>query len=169
MTQISAENTTTKPAPAAAQGTLGEAKRQPRGVGAGVLAAELRVAVMRTSRRLRAEGASREISPGQYSVLVGVLNGPLTSGQLADREQIQAPSMTRIVNGLAAAGFVTREANPQDRRQVLVQITAAGTEALQRARTRRTEWLAKRVSALTTEQRATLHQAALILTEMSSS
>ena len=32
-----------------------------------------------------------------------------------------------------------------------------------------TQWLAQRVAALTTEERATLHQAALILTEMSGS
>jgi len=169
MTQTSAELSTAEPDPWAPPGKRGESKRQPRSVGAGVLAAELRVAIMRASRRIRAEGASRELSPGQYSVLVGILNGPMTSGQLAEREQIQAPSMTRIVNGLAAAGYVTRGANPLDGRQVMVQITAAGTEALQSARTKRTQWLAKRVAALTAEQRATLHRAALILTEMSGS
>ena len=138
-----------------------------RVAGAGALAAELRVAVMRTSRRLRAEAASRDISAGQYSVLAGILNGPLTVGELAEREQIQAPSMTRIVNGLEAAGYVARGDNPRDRRQVLVHVTEAGTAVLQRARSRRTQWLAKRVAALTPEERATLHEAARILQEMS--
>lgn len=138
-----------------------------RPAGAAPLAAELRVAIMRTSRRLRAEAASRDISPGQYSVLAGVLNGPLTVGELAEREQIQAPSMTRIVNGLEAAGYVTRGENPQDRRQVLVNVTEAGTAVLQRARSRRTQWLAKRVAGLSPAERATLHEAARILQEMS--
>lgn len=138
-----------------------------KAIGAGPLAAELRIAVMRTSRRLRAEAATRDISPGQYSVLAGVLNGPLTVGQLAVREQIQAPSMTRIVNALAAAEFVTREEIPQDKRQVLVRITQAGSSALLKARSKRTVWLAKQVAALTPAQRATLHEAALILQEMS--
>ncbi|WP_083508925.1 MarR family transcriptional regulator [Arthrobacter alpinus] len=143
------------------------ARKSTRGIGAGPLAAELRVAVMRTSRRLRAEAASREISPGQYSVLAALMNGPRTVGQLAAREQIQAPSMTRIVNGLADAAFVAREENPQDKRQVLVRITDSGSAALLRARSKRTEWLARRVAALTPQQRATLHEAALILQEMS--
>ncbi|WP_333474368.1 MarR family winged helix-turn-helix transcriptional regulator [Arthrobacter sp. HY1533] len=143
------------------------ASRTGRAIGAGPLAAELRVAVMRTSRRLRAEAASREISPGQYSVLAAILNGPRTVGQLAAREQIQAPSMTRIVNDLVAAGLAERGENPQDKRQVLVAITPTGSAALLRARSKRTAWLAKRVAALTPQQRATLHEAALILQEMS--
>lgn len=143
------------------------ASRTGRAIGAGPLAAELRVAVMRTSRRLRAEAASHEISPGQYSVLAAILDGPRTVGQLATREQIQAPSMTRIVNDLVAAGLVDRGENPQDKRQVLVAITATGAAALLRARSKRTAWLAKRVAALTPQQRATLHEAALILQEMS--
>ncbi len=138
-----------------------------KAIGVGPLAAELRIAVMRTSRRLRTEAASRSISPGQYSVLAGIFEAPLTVGQLAAREQIQAPSMTRIVNALAAAEYVTREENPLDKRQVLVRITEAGATALLRARSKRTAWLAKQVAALTPAQRATLHEAALILQEMS--
>ncbi len=151
------------------QATKLAAKSSParRPAGAGPLAAELRVAVMRTSRRLRAEAASRDISPGQYSVLAGLLKGPLTVGELAERELVQAPSMTRIVKGLEAAGFVTRGENPLDRRQVLVQMTGAGTDVLQRARSRRTQWLARRVAALTPQERQTLHEAARILQEMS--
>lgn len=139
-----------------------------RAVGAGVLAAELRVAVMRTSRRLRVEAATREISPAQCAVLAGILNGSLTVGELAEREQVQAPSMTRIVNGLTAAGYVTREENPLDKRQVLVKITVEGADTLRRDRFKRTQWLAKRVAALSAEQRATLREAAAILAEISS-
>jgi DNA-binding MarR family transcriptional regulator len=147
--------------------TTGSGRKPPQAIGAGPLAAEMRIAVMRTSRRLRTESASAEMSPGQYSVLAAILAGPRTVGQLAAREQIQAPSMTRIVNALAAAEFVSREENPQDKRQVVVQITDSGGAALLRARSKRTAWLAQRVAALTAQERATLHQAALILQEMS--
>lgn len=148
-------------------GLLGRAGRAGRSIGAGPLAAELRVAVMRTSRRLRAEAASTDISPGQYSVLAAIMEGPRTVGQLAAREQIQAPSMTRIVNALAASGLVGRGENPHDKRQVLVSITESGSSALLRARSKRTAWLARQVAALTSQERATLHEAALILQEMS--
>lgn len=156
----STPSTTADPGP-------GAPRKTPRAIGAGPLAAELRVAVMRTSRRLRAEAATREISPGQYSVLAAIMDGPKTVGQLAAREQIQAPSMTRIVNALAEDAFVRREENPDDKRQVRVRITDAGSAALLRARSKRTEWLARRVAALTPQERATLHEAALILQEMS--
>ncbi|MHA7271615.1 MarR family winged helix-turn-helix transcriptional regulator [Arthrobacter sp. HLT1-20] len=157
MTEPSLSTTTPDKAPLVARKPIGVAP----------LAAELRVAVMRTSRRLRAEAATGEISPGQYSVLAAVLRGPQTVGWLAAREQIQAPSMTRIVNALAEAGLVSRQVNPQDKRQVLVQITEQGAAALLRARSKRTAWLARRVADLSPEQRATLHEAALILQEMS--
>lgn len=150
-----------------APGPTASGRMPAKAIGVGPLAAELRIAVMRTSRRLRVEAATGEISPGQYSVLAAILDGPLTVGQLAAREQIQAPSMTRIVNDLAALDFAGRTGNPQDKRQVLVQITDSGAAALLRARSRRTAWLAQRVAALTPQERATLHEAALILQEMS--
>jgi DNA-binding MarR family transcriptional regulator len=157
----------TTPEPPAAAPTARATTSGKRPTAAAPLAAELRVAIMRTSRRLRNEAASHDISPGQYSVLAGILNGPMTVGQLAEREQIQAPSMTRIVSGLAAAGYATREENPRDKRQVLVRVTEEGAAVLQRARNKRTQWLARRVAARTPEERAILHEAARILQEMS--
>ncbi len=131
------------------------------------LAVELRIAVMRTSRRLRTEASGDAVSPGQYSVLAGVQQTSMTLRQLADREHMQAPSMTRIVNALEAAGLVARKDHPTDGRQILVEITAAGLAALTDARTRRTAWLAQRVAALEPEERAVLRQAARILQQMS--
>ncbi|MHA7177075.1 MarR family winged helix-turn-helix transcriptional regulator [Arthrobacter sp. Sr24] len=153
--------------PAAADVTAGTGAPNSAAQDPGYLAAELRVAIMRTSRRLRAEAATGELSPGRYSVLAGLGEGPRTVGQLASREQIQAPSMTRIVNDLVAVDFVSRSENPQDKRQVLISITLAGSAALDYARSLRTAWLAQRVAALTPQERNTLHEAALILQEMS--
>lgn len=153
--------------PAAADVTAGTGAPNSAAQDPGYLAAELRVAIMRTSRRLRAEAATGELSPGRYSVLAGLGEGPRTVGQLASREQIQAPSMTRIVNDLAAVNFVSRSENPQDKRQVLISITPDGSAALDYARSLRTAWLAQRVAALTPQERNTLHEAALILQEMS--
>lgn len=122
---------------------------------------------MRTSRRLRAEASSEAVSPGQYSVLAAVSRGPMTLRALAERECISAPSMTRIVNSLEASGLVERAAHPTDGRQVLVHISSAGKAAHAAARTKRTEWLAKRVAKLSVEDRAVLRRAAELLAEMS--
>lgn len=132
------------------------------------LAIDLRTAVMRTSRRLRVEATGDVITPGQYTVLAQLHgNGPRTLRELAEREHVQAPSMTRIVNALADQGFVTRTAHPDDGRQVLVGITPVGSTVMQEARNQRTAWLAQRVAGLSEEDRLILSRAAHIMQEMS--
>jgi DNA-binding MarR family transcriptional regulator len=155
--QVNVTNNAPKPAPT----TPADAG------GTGDLAAELRVAVMKTSRRLRLESSSETLTPAQYSVLAGLGNEQHTIGELAAREQIAAPSMTRIVKSLLEAGLVTRTASEHDGRQVLVATTAEGKAALQAARSQRTAWLARRVETLGAEDRATLARAAALLQEMS--
>lgn len=136
-------------------------------IGPDTLAIDLRTAVMKTSRRLRVEATGDVITPGQYSVLAQLdSHGPHTPRELADREHVQAPSMTRIVNALAEQGFVSRSAHPGDGRQVQVSITPAGEAALEEARDQRTAWLAQRVAGLSPEDRLTLSRAAHIMQEM---
>ena len=132
-----------------------------------VLAIDLRTAVMRTSRRLRIEATGDVITPGQYTVLAHLRVGSQTLRELADREHVQAPSMTRIVNALTDQGFVSRSAHPEDGRQVLVGITPAGETVLNEARNQRTAWLAQRVAGLSDEDRLTLSRAAHIMQELS--
>jgi DNA-binding MarR family transcriptional regulator len=131
------------------------------------LAIELRTAVMRTSRRLRIEATGDVITPGQYTVLAHLSGESQTLRGLAEREHVQAPSMTRIVNSLTEHGFVSRSPHPEDGRQIQIAITPAGREVLAEARSQRTAWLAQRVAALGDEDRRTLSRAAGILQEMS--
>ncbi|MEV7604029.1 MarR family transcriptional regulator [Paenarthrobacter sp. NPDC089322] len=122
---------------------------------------------MRTSRRLRIEATGDVITPGQYTVLAQLAISPQTLRELAEREHVQAPSMTRIVNALTDHGFVSRQAHPGDGRQVQVSITPAGEGVLAEARSQRTAWLAQRVAGLSEEDRLTLSRAAHIMQEMS--
>jgi DNA-binding MarR family transcriptional regulator len=132
-----------------------------------ILAIDLRTAVMRTSRRLRVEATGDVITPGQYTVLAQLNGGgPQTLRELAEREHVQAPSMTRIVNALTEQGFVTRSAHPLDGRQVQVRITPAGEAILAEAREQRTAWLAQRVAVLSDEDRRTLSRAARIMQQL---
>ncbi len=141
--------------------------QKPDAIPADALAIELRTAVMRTSRRLRIEATGDVITPGQYTVLAHLSSGPQTLRELAEREHVQAPSMTRIVNALGDQGFIERQAHPGDGRQVWISITPAGEEVLVEARSQRTAWLARRVAGLSEEDRATLSRAARIMQEMS--
>src|SRR3954452_6443184 len=85
------------------------------------LAVELRMAVMRTSRRLRQERSVDDVTPGQFSVLAAIDSlGPQTPRELAAREKVQPPSMTRTIAALEQLGLVERTGHPSDGRQILV-------------------------------------------------
>ena len=91
------------------------------------VAGRLRSAVNRLQRRLRQESLGG-LSPAQASALGSVSrHGNPTLGELAAIEQVQPPTMTRIVAGLAEAGMVTRVVDANDRRSARVRSTAAGS------------------------------------------
>ena len=128
------------------------------------LASELRVSVMRLSRRLRAERSDEGLTPTQLAVL-GTLDrcGLMTLGELAAIEKVQPPSMTRTVAALEERGLVTRLAHPTDGRQVLLEFSRAGRALLLEDRKRREAWLARRFELLTDDERALLHAVAPLL------
>ena len=112
------------------------------------VAGRLRIAVNRLQRRLRQESLGG-LSPAQASALGSVSrHGSPTLGELAAIEQVQPPTMTRIVASLAEAGMVTRVADPNDRRSARARITPAGERALERMRTRKNAFLLRRLGEL---------------------
>ncbi len=134
------------------------------------LAVELRRAIMRTSRRIRQERSIDDVTPGQYSVLAGLdVHGPLTPRELASHEKVQPPSMTRTLAALEELGLLSRTDHPTDGRQVLMALTAAGSQVVKETRRRRDAWLAKRLAELSADERETLHRAAEILARVAAS
>jgi DNA-binding MarR family transcriptional regulator len=126
-------------------------------------AAQLRLAVARTARRLRQE-AGAGLSPSQSAALVTIeRNGPLTPSEVASIEGIQRPTATRLIARLEEAGLLTRAADPVDRRSYLVTITAQGRALLAEARAQKDAFLAQRLRRLGAEDRATLARAAQLL------
>jgi DNA-binding MarR family transcriptional regulator len=127
------------------------------------IAAHLRVVIARTARRLRQE-AGVDLSPSLTAALGTVeRKGPLTPSELAACERIQRPTATRIIARLEEAGLVDRDADPTDGRSSLVSITADGRALLERLRANKDAFLARRLDALSPDDRATLDRAAEIL------
>jgi DNA-binding MarR family transcriptional regulator len=127
------------------------------------LAVRLRLAIARTARRLRQE-AGAELSPTQTAALATIdRHGPLTPSELAVRERIQRPTVTRLIARLEEDGLVQRTRDPQDRRSSLVALSPAGRELLARGRTRKNAYLSRRLRELDSDDRATLERAAAIL------
>lgn len=137
---------------------------------ASALAGELRIAVGRASRRIRAERGEAGLTDPQFTVLAWLTkDGPLTPGQLAERERIQPPSMTRTVNGLVELGLVAKSEHPTDGRQVVVTLTEAGVAEVNETRRRRDAWLAERLSKMTKDERTLLADAAELLRRIAAS
>ena len=134
------------------------------------LAHAVRPVVMRLARSLRhVRDDSLDLQTNHLSAMAVLLNdGDMLMGQLAATEKMQPPSMTRIVNGLEALGYVARRPDPADRRQCLVTVTPAGREVLLANRRRRDAWLAVRIAELSPADRHVLRQAVPILDKITS-
>jgi len=130
------------------------------------LAARLRLVITRTARRLRQQ-AGTEPGPSQTAALATVeRHGPLTPSDLASIERVQRPTATRIVARLEDAGLVERVADPTDGRSFTVSITAEGRDLMNKLRTRKNAYLARRIRRLDDEDLATLDRAADILEDL---
>jgi DNA-binding MarR family transcriptional regulator len=131
---------------------------------------DLRIAVLRLSRRMRAERAGEDVTDGQLSVLFVLWkDGPQTLGSLAEHERVTPPSMNRTVNALVEAALVTRDSSPDDGRKVLIQATEAGLEIAKETKRRRVAWFARQLDTLSPDQRAIIDAATPILRELADS
>jgi DNA-binding MarR family transcriptional regulator len=130
------------------------------------LASRLRLDISRMARRLRQE-AGAQLSPSQTAALATIeRHGPLTPSELAERERVQRPTVTRVLARLEEAGLVERAADPGDRRCSLVSISAEGQELLDAVRARKDAFLSRRIDALDAADREALERAAAILERM---
>jgi DNA-binding MarR family transcriptional regulator len=127
----------------------------------------LHSAAIHLLRRLRREDAASGLTAPALSALsVLVFGGPTSIGALAAAEQVRPPTMTVLVRALERAGLIVREADPADRRVVLVRATASAERILQHGRRRRTASLARRLASLPAEDIAALDRAVTILEEL---
>lgn len=115
------------------------------------------------ARRMRQQSLSG-LTPSQSSVLATLdRHGPLNMGQLAGHEGISKPSATGIVGRLLGKGLVTREADPEDGRSVIVGITKEGAELLKARRRERTAYLVGRIASLDESDREVLERAVVLI------
>ncbi|SDM77181.1 MarR family winged helix-turn-helix transcriptional regulator [Actinacidiphila guanduensis] len=131
----------------------------------GATPAAVALIVARLYRQLaQASADDLNLTYAQVSALARIEQaGPIRLGELAAREQVAAPSLTRTVRPLAEAGLIGKEADPSDGRSWLVSITPEGAAVLERIRRERAALLARRMSRLTDAQRATLDEALPVL------
>ena len=75
-----------------------------------------------------------DLTPQQYNVL-RILRGrhpqPLSAGEVKEVMLDKSPDLTRLCDRLCRKGLVKRDQNPDNRRQVLINITDAGLGLLE--------------------------------------
>jgi DNA-binding MarR family transcriptional regulator len=119
-------------------------------------AARLYLAVGRLSRSLR-RSSTMGLGHGSTSALATVVHGgPMRTGDLAAREGVSAPTMTRIVAVLVEQGYVLREPDPDDGRVWVVGATGLGERVVRDVRSARSQALLDRIGRLPADQRVAL-------------
>ena len=124
----------------------------------------LHSAAIHLLRSLRVEDRASGLTAPRLSALsVLVFGGPVTMSALAAAEQVQPPTITKLVADLERDGLVERERDPDDRRVLRVRATARGRGLLQEGRRRRVARLSEAVAALPAREQLLLAKAAELI------
>lgn len=109
-------------------------------------------------RRLSADLEREGLSATGFSVLVVLTTagGELELRALRHRLRTSKANATEVVSTLQQRGFVTRRRPPEDRRMVLVEITEAGAELVDRLFPEHTERVAQAFSVLDEDEKRSL-------------
>lgn len=84
----------------------------------------------RLTRHLELGLATTELSLPQYRTIGFLAEGEEAASRLAEKLAVSPPSVTAMVDGLIARGFVERNPDPSDRRRHQLTLTDAGRSAL---------------------------------------
>jgi DNA-binding MarR family transcriptional regulator len=128
-------------------------------------ARRIREGVVRLARRLQAQRQEHGVSPTGIALLARLnRDGEATPKALADAEDAQPQTLTRVIASLEEQGLLARRADPNDGRQVLLDITLVGRQVLQRHAATHTRWLGGAIAAeLSEAEREIVRIAAALL------
>ncbi|MFV0319305.1 MAG: MarR family winged helix-turn-helix transcriptional regulator [Microbacterium sp.] len=100
------------------------------------------------------------LTQDEYDVLLTVTRAPDMTARLREITRlalVSQPSVSRLVDRMVARGLVTKCGDPADGRGSLVTATDAGARAFRELATRHARTVAERMSVLTDDELAQLH------------
>jgi DNA-binding MarR family transcriptional regulator len=128
------------------------------------LAGGLRTAVSRLAHVLRSPATEKGVTPTRLTALATLeRHGALRPGDLATRMNITAASMSRLTEALEDGGWVTRDADPDDRRACLLRLSQHGLTTLEGLRRENDSELSNDIVSLSEHDRAALEAALPVL------
>ncbi|WP_062996694.1 MarR family winged helix-turn-helix transcriptional regulator [Nocardia mikamii] len=115
---------------------------------AAAVASDLRVAVSRLLRQLRAQAEGSDLTKSQSSVLIRLeQGGPATATQLARAAGMRPQSMAKIVRALEDAGLIAGTPDPADGRKTVLDLTEAARDEFRTGRRAKEDWLTRVIEA----------------------
>lgn len=111
--------------------------------------------IVRAMERGLREQAQRA-DPTHVQILSMLVERSHTISELAGRQQVSLPSMSKTVQTLVERGWIERTSTPDDQRIVLVKLTVSGGDALREARTVMLHAISGDLAALTPRERTQL-------------
>jgi MarR family transcriptional regulator, organic hydroperoxide resistance regulator len=109
--------------------------------------------------RMRETPQGTGLALAELNVLGGLEKGYDLSSTLVQKLLLDAPRVSRIVDGFVGSGYVVREPDPDDRRRYRLQLTPAGLEILARGRAELAAAMEDLLAGLTDEERAGFERA----------
>jgi DNA-binding MarR family transcriptional regulator len=107
-----------------------------------IMAAELR------------QEAGEDTTMPQFRVLAYLAEEPLTLSMIARRRRVSLQAAGELVQTLTDRGWITRVPDPNDRRQIMLHLTEAGTQQYERAHSRMLTHLIPFMERLSPEEMA---------------
>ncbi|MGL4859245.1 MAG: MarR family winged helix-turn-helix transcriptional regulator [Enterobacteriaceae bacterium] len=98
------------------------------------------------------------LSEGRF-VLLFLLHAEaegLTPAELSERAGVTRSTITGLLDGLAKEGFLERKADPQDRRKIMVRLTAQGRILTEQLFEQHSRWIASLFADFSPQDKALL-------------
>ncbi len=133
------------------------------------IAGDLRVVLSRLIKIMRNETRNdNPLSMTERSTLALVYQSTeILPSELAAMEKVTSQSMSQIINKLFKMGFIKKTPSSEDKRKVIITITAAGKKFVEKRRTEKQEWLTKSILEKTTQkEKEILVNAIKVLTKL---
>lgn len=122
--------------------------------------------LIRIGRAVRSRSSHEPLSPGQLSALWAIAqNTPIRATELAARESVAGPTMSRVVACLEQSGMVARTTDPHDGRASLLAPTDTGYEYMRGASSRQSELFEAALGRLDTADRAVVSRSMRLLAD----
>ncbi|MBS1970873.1 MAG: MarR family transcriptional regulator [Bdellovibrionales bacterium] len=121
--------------------------------------------IPRTMREIRRHSSFQEasLSVVQFRVLARLWHGTYTNKELADDIGLSVAAMSRLITGLVRRELLIRTENPDNRREMKINLTEHGQKLFQDIRGTTSRRLGERLQMLSPAERSDLRRALMLI------